>query len=103
MPIVFSLIPTIVGAALLVSLEGPQHKGALLFGEPAIIFIEITQSSHVETHRELHHRNFRKLPRHYLRVEREQHQRSHKESYHKCYDFSSILSWKHNRNGDILA
>ncbi|THH00394.1 hypothetical protein EW026_g2109 [Hermanssonia centrifuga] len=32
MPIVFSLIPTIVGAALLVSLEGPQHKGALLFG-----------------------------------------------------------------------
>ncbi|KAJ3559826.1 hypothetical protein NM688_g100 [Phlebia brevispora] len=31
LPIVWGLIPTIVGAAMLVSLKGPEHKGALLF------------------------------------------------------------------------
>lgn len=32
LPIVWGLIPTIVGAAMLISLKGPEHKGALLFG-----------------------------------------------------------------------
>ena len=32
LPIVWGLVPTIVGAAMLISLKGPEHKGALLFG-----------------------------------------------------------------------
>ena len=32
LPIVFGLIPTIVGAAMLVGLKGAEHKVALLFG-----------------------------------------------------------------------
>ena len=37
MPIVLSLMPTIVGAGLLVGLKStPEHKGALLFGRKAI-------------------------------------------------------------------
>ncbi|KAF7795855.1 hypothetical protein EIP86_007022 [Pleurotus ostreatoroseus] len=31
LPIVWGLVPTIVGAAMLISLKGPEHKGALLF------------------------------------------------------------------------
>ena len=33
LPIVFALIPTIVGSAMLVGLNGSGNKGALLFGE----------------------------------------------------------------------
>lgn len=32
MPIVFSLIPTLVGAGMLIGLNGTGQKGALLFG-----------------------------------------------------------------------
>lgn len=32
MPIVISIIPTLVGAAMLVGLNGSHEKGALLFG-----------------------------------------------------------------------
>ena len=34
LPIILSIIPTIVGAAMLVGLNGSDQKGALLFGEP---------------------------------------------------------------------
>lgn len=33
LPIVYGLIPTIVGAAMLVGLKGTKNKGPLLFGE----------------------------------------------------------------------
>lgn len=32
-PIVFAVIPTIIGAAILIGLNGSGHKGVLLFGE----------------------------------------------------------------------
>lgn len=37
MPIVVSIIPTLVGAAMLIGLNGSNQKGALLFGEFAIV------------------------------------------------------------------
>lgn len=32
-PIIFCLIPTIVGSAMLIGLNGSGNKGALLFGQ----------------------------------------------------------------------
>ena len=37
MPIFYSLIPTLAGAAMLVALNGTNQKGALLFGEQPMI------------------------------------------------------------------
>lgn len=31
-PIVFAVVPTIIGAAMLIGLNGSGHKGVLLFG-----------------------------------------------------------------------
>lgn len=39
-PIVFALVPTIVGAAMLIGLNNSGNKGALLFGELNALLLE---------------------------------------------------------------
>lgn len=39
-PIVFALVPTIVGAAMLIGLNDSGNKGALLFGELNALLLE---------------------------------------------------------------
>ena len=47
LPIVWGLVPTIVGAAMLISLKGPDHKGALLFGMISLCWF-VTSEIHYE-------------------------------------------------------
>lgn len=41
LPIVFCIIPTIVGTAILIGLNGTEQKGALLFGTSMIPHIPL--------------------------------------------------------------
>lgn len=53
LPIVFSIIPTLVGAAMLIGLNGSREKGALLFGTNLLHIYFSSQSDKCKLHTSL--------------------------------------------------
>ena len=99
LPIVFCVIPTIVGSAILVGLDNTNKKGALLFG--AYWPVSLFPTKILINYRFIFNRHFSKCPVLRLFIQCEQHKRAHEESYYKCNNTDNIQFRKYNWDGNI--
>ena len=76
-PIVFALIPTIVGAAMLIGLNDSGNKGALLFGMSDVRLLAIRAQP--QPNSDVPHRYLWECAVVGLRLQRQQHQWAHQE------------------------
>ena len=101
LPIVFILLPTIIGAALLVAMNRTHEKGVILFGVSiSRNFVRVLSDMVCSG---VYHRHLWVVALPDLCLQREQHEWPHEESDGERHDARDLLRRKHCRNRDLPA